>query len=87
MRYALLVFVLLCGCTPVSMDERMREHQSSEAGGQVIKKFKVGDLVAIKLGGLGMIISDCQGFRGDYLIRTGPGGYYERLTNVSFKPL
>lgn len=77
MKYALLALVLLCGCATNPMDTLIREHQAAEAAGQETMKFEVGDLVAIKLGGLGMVV-DRSGFRGTYLIRTGPAGQYAR---------
>ncbi len=75
-KFVLLLAIVMCGCTP-SMDEMMQNHQVAEANRQEGMEFEVGDMVAIKLGGLGMVI-DRSGFRIDYLIRTGPAGQYAR---------
>ncbi len=76
MKY-LLALVLFCGCAPSDMDNLIKEHQAAEAAGATLMKFHVGETVSIKLGGLGMVVK-ISGFRGDYLIRTGPAGQYAR---------
>lgn len=78
MRYCLLVLTLFCGCGLPTMDKMMLEHQAVKAKSQATMKFQVGDLVAIKIGGLGMVVKP-SAFSGDYLIRTGPAGHYKRL--------
>ena len=77
MKKLVLLLILFCGCGPSSMDELIREHQAAEAAGAALMKFQVGELVDIKLGGQGMVV-DISGIRGNYFIRTGPDGNYER---------
>jgi len=79
----LLALVLCCGCAnPV--DKWTQEYQAAETAAQATMKFEVGDLVGIKLGGLGMVV-DRSGFDRTYCVRTGPNVNYELQTFYAFE--